>query len=512
MVSFPNKYEISNTGDFVRNRGSFSVLRWGSLTLIFFAIILTTLQLVRFSRLRTYFPPGLTIASIPVGLLDRQQAGQRLLEVFSLPVEFYYDEAIIQVLPSAIGFELDLDSMLAAADQERTRLPFWDAFWNYLWDRPPQPVDIPLRVTYSEERLRAFLISEISARFDQPATPAMPIVGTVNFQPGSQGKVLDIDHAIILIESALRSTTQRRVFLPLQRTSPSRPSIQNLEILLKQTIEISGYDGIIGFYLLDLQTGQEISFISILGEELPTPPDLAFTASSTIKIPIMVSVFRQLGEDPDPETVQNLEQMIAKSINPASDWLMEKYLDRFNGPLFVTEDMQTLGLENTFLAGYFYQGAPLLRVFSTPANQRSDINTDPDPYNQTTPAEMGMLLTDIYHCARNGDGTLIAAFPGEITQDECQTMINYLVQDKTARLIEAGLPDGTNIAHKHGWVTDLFGIIHDMSDAAIVFTPGGDYTLCIFLYHPTQIVFDPANDLVIQLSRAAYNYYNLPQP
>jgi hypothetical protein len=107
---------------------------------------------------------------------------------------------------------------------------------------------------------------------------------------------------------------------------------------------------------------------------------------------------------------------------------------------------------------------------------------------------------------------LIAAFPGEITQAECQTMISYLVKDKIALLIEAGVPEGTNVAHKHGWVTDLYGIIHDMSDAAIVFTPGGDYVLSVFLFHPGQIVFDPANELIKDISRAIYNFYNLPQP
>ena len=89
-------------------------------------------------------------------------------------------------------------------------------------------------------------------------------------------------------------------------------------------------------------------------------------------------------------------------------------------------------------------------------------------------------------------------------------MINYLIQDRIALLIQAGVPDGTNVGHKHGWVPDIYGIIHDMSDAAIVFTPGGDYVLTVFMYHPVQIVFDPANNLVKDLSRAVYNYYNIP--
>ena len=494
----------------MRNRGSFSLLRYGSLLLVIIALVLTIFQLIRFSRIWANFPAGMKIAGIPVGELDRQQASQRLLEVYTQPVELLYNDAIIHLEPPIIGFTLDMDTMLAAADQARTRLPVWQSFCNYLWGRPSEALSIPLSATFSEERLRAYLINEISTRYDQPSTAAAPITGTVNFAPGTQGTSLNIDRAVALIESAFLSTSQRQVLLPLQRTNPSHPTFRNLEVLLKQTIELSGYDGTIGLYLSDLQTGQEISFILEQGVPVIYPPDVAFTASSTIKIAIMVSVFRRLGENPDAEIVTNLEDMIAQSINPASDWLMVNFLDTFEGPLLVTDDMRTLGLTNTFLAGYFYTGAPLLDIIETSANLRQDVFTDPDPYNQTTPSEIGSLLVDLYQCAQSGGGSLVAAFPGEITQTECQTMINYLIQDRIALLIQAGVPDGTNVGHKHGWVPDIFGIIHDMSDAAIVFTPGGDYVLTVFMYHPVQIVFDPANQLVKDLSRAAYNYYNIP--
>ena len=496
----------------MRYRNSFSVFRWGSLILVFVAVVLTVLQLVRFSRLRAYFPSGLTMTGIPVGGLDRQQAADRLLEVFSQPVELTYNEAAIHIDPNAVGFELDLDTMLTAADQVRTQQPFWQAFWDYLWGRPSQETDIPLSATFSEQRLRSYLESEVATRYDQPATAARPVIGTVNFEPGIQGTVLDVDKALLPIENALRSTTLRTVSLPLMRTSPTHPSYVNLEVLLRQTVELSNFDGVVGLYLVDLQTGQEIRFTSLQGSDLSYPPDVAFTASSTIKIPIMISVFRRLADDISADTLKNLEDMIARSINSASDWLMERILDPESGPLVVTEDMQTLGLENTFLAGYFFQGARLLDIISTPGNQRTDITTEPDPYNQTTPLEMGMLLLDIYQCATSSNGNLIAAFPQEVTQQECQIMIDNLLKDKTARLIEAGLPDGTNIAHKHGWVTDPYGIIHDMSDAAIVYTPGGNYVLSVFLYDAEQIIFDPANEMVKNLSRAVYNYYNLPGP
>ena len=495
----------------MRHRRSFSGLQIFSALLLISTIILATLQLVRYSRLRATYPQGMSIAGVPVGGLDRQEVAQRLLEAYSIPVELHYDDNIIQMNPSIVGFELDLESMLAAADLERTRKSFWVGFWDYLWGRTTKPVNIPLRFTYSEARLRNYLETEITPRYDEPPIPPSPIVGTVNFQPGTLGKTLDIDQSITLIENALRSTTQRVVNLPLQRTLPPRPNYQNLEVLLKQTIEISGFDGTLGLYLLDLQTAQEIHFGLDKGAEVSVTPDIAFTTASIIKIPIIVSTFKRLDNQPDTETTNLIEKMLIESGNEAADWLMERVIDPARAPLLVTEDMKALGLENTFLAGHFYQGAPLLAVVKTPANQRTDVNTNPDLYNQTTPSDMGMLLEDIYQCAQSGGGTFKAVFPGKITQTECQTIISYLSRNKIANLIEAGVPETTQIAHKHGWVSTN-GIINLIGDAAIVYTPGGNYILVVFLHHPVQLLWDPSAKLIADLSRAVYNFYNLPTP
>ncbi len=494
----------------MRNQSTFSSLRWISLVFILGAVILVTLQLIRFSRIRASFPAGMEIAGVPVGGLDHQDSAERLLEVYTTPVEIHYGIDIIHLNPSTVGFELDLESMLAAAVLARSQQSFWVDFWNFLWGRNIPPAEIPLRASYSETRLRAFLADEIAARYDQPPSPAKPAVGTINFQPGTQGTALEVDRSVLLIENALHSTTQRVVELPLERTQPPRPSFQNLEVLLKQTVDLSGFDGLVGLYLLDLQTAQEIHFIYRQGEDLAIVPDVAFTAASIIKIPIMVSVFRRIGENPDSETVNLLEEMIEKSGNDPADWVMERVIHKTRAPLEVTDDMKSLGLEDTFLAGEFYQGAPLLASIKTPANQRADVNTDPDIYNQTTPSDIGMLLEDIYQCSQTGGGALAAVFPNEISQDECRTMLDYLTKNYLPSLISAGVPEGTRVAHKHGWVT-YFGIMYTLGDAAIVYTPGGNYVLVVFLNHPEQLLWDPASKLVEDLSQAVYNYYNLPQ-
>lgn len=487
-------------------------LIWLSMLFLLSALVLTTLQLVRYSRIRTNFPAGLVIAGVPVGGLDRQQAAARLLEVYTTPIELHYGEAVIQMEPGVVEFSLDIESMLAAADLQRTEQSFWGGFRDFLLGQQTAPAAVPLRATYSEERLRAYLSLEISSRYDQPALSPRPAVGTVSFIPGVPGTTLDVDGAITQIERALFSTTQRVVELPLARLPPPRLSFDNVGVLLRQTVDTHDFDGLVGVYLLDLQTAQEIHFVYQQGEYLSVQPDVAFTAASLIKIPILVSVFQRVDlNSADTETIRLLEQMIERSGNDPADWVMQRVIDPTLGPLFVTEDMRQLGLQSTFLAGHFYVGAPLLQAFETPANTRLDVNTNPDPYNQTTPSEIGMLLADIYQCARNGGGALRAVWGDSITPEECQTMINYLVRNKLPSLLTAGLPEGTQIAHKHGWVTNGVGVINTIGDAGIIYTPGGNYVMVVFLYHPVQLVWEPSNELVARLSESVYNYYNVPQ-
>ncbi len=491
----------------MRKRGPFSFIRILSLLFLAGAVVLTVLQLISFSRVRSYLPAGLMIAGVPVGGLDRQAAAERLLEVYSVPVVIRYEDQPIHLNPAVVDYELDLESMLAVANLERTQKGFWLDFWDYLWGRATFPTQIPLSASYSDARLRAYL-EDIAKRYDQPSEAPKPVPGTTRFDPGKPGIALDIEGSVPLIETALNSLTLREVVLPLQRADPARPAFQNLEVLLKQTLQVEEFDGLAGIYLLDLQTHQELHFAVRDGQDVTVEPDIAFTASSIIKIPIMVSAIRRMGDDPDDETLKLMQDMIELSGNEAADWLMDRVIDDQRGPLLVTEDMQALGLENTYMAGYFSIGSPLLAIIETPANQRTDVFTDPDPYSQTTPSDMGMLLEDIYQCAQTGGGALTAVFAGEISQADCQRMNTSLIANRLPVLLTAGLPEGTSIAHKHGWVT-VNGIINTIGDAGIVYSPGGNYVIVVFLYHPTQLVWDPASLLIAELSNAVYNYYNM---
>jgi beta-lactamase class A len=485
----------------------FNLYRWIAIFLLVSSLVLLVIQLIRFSRLRAGFSPGTRIAGIAVGGLDQQQAAERITQAYNVPIELVYGDQHMQVKPSQLGFEVDTIAMIAVADQQRVTLPFWPSFWDYLWNRPLNSNDTPLQASIDENRIRNFLMDEIASRYDQVPTSSIPIPGTINFQVGSPGLLLDIEKSLPIVERALQSTTDRSAPLLIEEISPPRPSLENLEVLLKQIIDRSNFDGLTEMFIMDLEKRDEINFAYENGVNYN--PGIAFTAASTIKIPIMASVYRRLGE-PTPQAAADLmKQMVDRSENPPADTLMEIYLDPNIGPIFITQDMQEIGLQNTFLAGHFYLGAPLLQRYSTPANQRLDYTTDPDVYNQTTTADIGMLLDDIYQCAQTGGGTFAAVFGDDISQSECQLMITYLNQNKIAVLLQAGLPDGTNFGHKHGWVTEADGLIHTILDAGIVFSPNGNYIVVIAMYQPTQLIFDVANLLSAQISTAVYNYFNI---
>lgn len=474
------------------------------------ASFLAILQLVRYARVRATFPTGMTIAGIPIAGLEFEAASQRLVQVYMAPIELKYGDARIQVRPATLGFELQINNMLAAADKQRTNEPFWSGFWNFLWNRPMTTTAIPLQARFDEKRIQDYLENEISIRYDIPATPPMPIPGESGFYAGKTGTAMDYPISVQRILDSLSSNSHRTVNLEVVETRPQKPSFEILEIMLKDIIDEATFDGMVEFYFKDLQNGLVIHFThSRIGdEEIPT--DIAFSSWSTIKIPALITLFKYQESPYDLRILAEIEDMVEQSSNESTDSVAKKVIEPNLAPIRITEDMQTLGLKNTFWAGFFSLGSPLLQEVSTPANSRTDFDTDPDRYGQTTVLDLGLLLEEIYYCAQDYGGSIPLAFEGAITHEECLMMVDFLSKNKIGHLIEAGVPGGTTVAHKHGWANEVHsGFVHTMGDSGIVYTAGGDYILSIFVYQPVQVIFDHANLLLANLSGSVYNYYNL---
>jgi beta-lactamase class A len=467
-------------------------------------LAITLVEAQRFNKRSIVFPGGSTIAGVPVGGLLEAEAVQRIEAFYNLPLTLEIEGATIHAQPQELGFSLSPEELVANAVDNLETGNFWDSLWNSL---NPQPINIPLMATVDEDALLSFLNQKISPRYTNPGRPVTPIPNTTNFLPATSGERLDVEKALADIRAALLSPEIHQV--ELQTLNGSNPAANEpmLQAFLQHNINWIGFDDLVEVYLQPMPSGKALHFASVDGVEVA--PDVAFTAASTIKIPIMISVLRRTKEPTPEAAVTLLEQMIVFSKNPPADTLMSTYLDEVRGPLIVSEDLEALGMENTFLAGYFYLGAPVLQLFDTPASTREDVYLDPDIYNQTVPSEAGELLAAIYRCAEDESGLLTETFPGEITQAECQLMIDILMANKIGLLIEAGLPPEAAAAHKHGWVQELDGLLHSMSDVAIVFTPGGDYVLTVFIHDPERLDFDQGNRLIARLSQTVYNFFNL---
>jgi Beta-lactamase enzyme family len=474
-----------------------------SIVFILAAGAIFLVQLVAYSQHRERMPAGLSVAGVPVGGLTRGEALQQVAAAYSTHLELHYGAGgVIGLDPATVSFRLDTDSMLAIADTYRTDASFWNGFWAYLWNQPGQPASVPLKAEYSETQLRQVL-GEIAQVYDREASSPVADPQTGAFVPASPGRALDIEASLPLIDRALREPTNRRVALVITEGSAAHATLDQLETLIKELITAHGFDGLVSLYVADLGTGQELIFTTQNGQDLPRDPGLAFSGMSIMKIPIMVDTYRALDGPPDPDITAQLVDTIELSGNFTANQLLQEIGggDADAGWKQVTGDMQALGLASTFLAGYYEDVRPASTPV-TPGNSRPDINTHADPYMQTTAADMGALLVDIYQCAKTGGGAFQAVWPDRITPGECQTMLDYLERNKTGVLIEGGVPDGTPVAHKHGWISDTNG------DSGIVLSPGGDYVISMFIWRQDFLAWDISSPLFAEISHAVYNYFN----
>jgi hypothetical protein len=115
----------------LRIRSTSLLLRWLSLLFILLAAVVLVYQLIQYSLQRSNYPMDMTIGGVPVGGLDPQSAAQRLLTVFSLPVELHYGDAIItawwlQPISSVQGLHFGVDSGTISGTALRFRI-------SYLW-------------------------------------------------------------------------------------------------------------------------------------------------------------------------------------------------------------------------------------------------------------------------------------------------------------------------------------------------------------------------------------------
>lgn len=478
--------------------------------MVFAAAGIFLIELVSFSQQDELMAAGMRVGGVDVSGESQNSAIIKWQQIYDQPLTLYYQNSPMQLQPSAIGFRLNNETMLAQAVSAReTASNFWLRFFNYLTGQQLSQGtgDIPLSADYQQGLLVNYL-EDLALRYDRPPGRPGYDVATLTVYEGTRGSRLDVPAAAKMIEAALFDPEHREVHLPTGDSAASRPNLNTLQQMIVDYLDSRGfiYDGqssVASIFIMDLQTGEEINLLG----------DVAFSAASVNKVAILIDFYRFKDFPPDQDEAYIMANSLLCSRNSSSNLLLRLIGGGISGSEFtgltsVTETAQAAGARNTFLAAPFIDGTAgqqlgSIAIPSTDPN--NSFNTAPDPYNQTTAEDMGTLFAQIYDCANYSSG-LMTAFPDEFTQRECRQMLELMSANDLQRLLQAGIPSGTRISHKNGWLGDMVG------DAGIVYSPNGrNYVIAVHLWKATETNFQNHEELwplLEDISRAAWNYFN----
>ncbi len=492
-----------------RQRGSLSLLFSISLLLLLAASAVLVYELVAFSRREELLPSGITVAGINVSGLSGRDAVARWESTYAEPLILVYrdirGEHPIRLHPDQVGWRISSDPMLADASASgEADGGFWRRFLDYLLgNERTVSRDIPLLAAYQDYALVSYL-EDLALRYDNPAGMPGYDLQTLTVFQGDSGYALDIAAAKVEIDAALRSPNSRTVFLPVKLVETKLPTLTTLRDLLIDYLDSEGfiYDGqstIASIFVLDLLTGEEINLLG----------DVAYSAASTIKIPIMIEYFRALNTQPAQDEAWLLANSLLCSNNASSNLLMEIIGggDVFAGIQSVTLTSQYAGARNTFITAPFYlgvEGQQLGSIQAPDTNPNSTFVTGADAFNQTTAEDMGTLFSLLYDCAEFASGLATSYPQGQISQQECRQMLELTSANDLERLLQGGIPPNARLSHKNGWVFDTVG------DAGIVYSPNGrDYVISVYLWEETEFQdYEKLWPLIEEISRATWNYFN----
>jgi len=486
-----------------------------SSALLLLGIILLGRQLVDYSsRDLNALQSDVIIAGVQVGGLSASEAQARWEGVYlDQAVTVVYRDIPIQFYPRSLGMRINNEAMLAQARaQSAAETNFWSGFWAHLWNRSPDPVRVQLDASVQEGQMRAIL-EDIAARYNSGPGDIGFDQNTLTFLTGAAGSRLDIEGAIDIITAALFSPNpaERTVILPTQGVTASDASMDDLRTAILDYISSQGvlYDGVttlVSVFVMDLKTGEELS---ILG-------DVAHSGVSTIKIPLLINYFRYHVTAPDPDTTYLMASAIICSHNPGANYIIQMTSDTktnmIEGLQRASQTMLEIGAINSWITSPLFVGRdgeyPIIAAPRRANLPNQDYNAQPDPLNQTTAEDMGTVMALLYDCAFHGGG-LMAIYREEITQDECQQILELLSGVKFWRFSELGAPEGTRIAHKVGYGAETVG------DVAIVFSPATDYIFVMYVWEEDLdndfITELDKWDLIDEVARLTYNYFNPAQ-
>ena len=233
--------------------------------------------------------------------------------------------------------------------------------------------------------------------------------------------------------------------------------------------------------------------------------DVAFHAASTMKVPVMIELFRRIDGGTSSLTdeifLQNaFESMVDHSVytldpKDDSDSLMYTLVGA-NVSLRELND-RMITLSSNLAANTLVQLLDPAKVTATAHALGARDMQVRRGVEDSKAFEKGLNNTTTAHDL----GALLAAIERRkaASRESCDSMKSVLLRQAFHDEIPAGLPPGTPVAHKTGWITAT------LHDAAIVYPKNrGPYVLVVLTRNiPTQTV---AQALIAGISREVYEY------
>lgn len=244
--------------------------------------------------------------------------------------------------------------------------------------------------------------------------------------------------------------------------APPGSNYAALETLVRNRIARAD-SGIVAVSFIDLRNNREIHINA----------DTALHAASTMKVPILIEIFNEVDQHQlaldSAIVVRNLFQSIADtshySLDPADDSDSSAYnfvgrkvtvLELARRMIVRSSNLATNNLID--LVTPTRVRAAMTRIGANGMNVQRGVEDGPafrkGMNNTTTSRGLAYVLASIARCNHN-------------TRASCERMLDILSGQEFNEMIPAGLPEGTRVAHKTGWIN---GIKHD---GAIVFPPHG---------------------------------------
>lgn len=463
------------------------------------------------ASLPTFTPVAITPTPVvfseiegPVLVIPEEEVERRVNAVklvYSQPITLLNGEQVILLDPVTVGFAIDEEALRAEINPS---LRF--SILNTI-----------ITADYSPELLDAY-IEDLALRYRVPAEVIFD-ANTLTFQVQTVGQKLDTETLRQQITTALFSPfpigrTITMNFLPDPKPDVSVLREAILTYFNRYGIFYDSLDSVVSVYVEDLATGESTGIQS----------HVLHSATSTAKIGVIANYFRYVYQLPSQEIIYRMLAAIICSSNADANILMNitGNGDDLAGLRMTTDTFCRAGAGNTRVDHHFFigpagegavpvnyydpAGAPMCSV-SSPLEPAPSFPIDEGI--QTTAADMGHFLSEIYACATQGEG-LATYFPSEITQEECGYMLEILRGTNFSHMIELGVPPTVEVAHKVGYAAQA------AADAGIVFSPNGDYVITIYMWDERLGNFDNYAlsrwTVMGEVSRIVYNFFNPDAP